>query len=144
VFPLLYKSFILLLCFTKKVFHLELQLCKFFFFLLSLISMTWWLWTELRCCFLFCRLRGYSVETAIGVIEDGGRSLKINTQNIRDVSFRVGSIYQFIGELHIEQPNNEVSCLQSLDKTRSFLPNGKSLKLKNIALLERFLDPYNV
>jgi hypothetical protein len=89
-------------------------------------------------------LRGYSVETAIGVIEDGGRSLKINTQNIRDVSFRVGSIYQFIGELHIEQPNNEVSCLQSLDKTRSFLPNGKSLKLKNIALLERFLDPYNV
>jgi len=60
--------------------------------------------------FWFCRLRGYSVETAICVIEDGGRSLKINTQNIRDVSFRVGSIYQFIGELHIEQPNNEVSC----------------------------------
>uniref|UniRef100_M4F793 Uncharacterized protein n=1 Tax=Brassica campestris TaxID=3711 RepID=M4F793_BRACM len=52
------------------------------------------------------RLKGYSVETAIGVIEDGEKSLKINTQHLRDVSFRVGSVYQFIGELHIE-PNNE-------------------------------------
>lgn len=60
------------------------------------------------CRFFFCRLKGYSVETAIGVIEDGEKSLKINTQHLRDVSFRVGSVYQFIGELHIE-PNNEVS-----------------------------------
>ncbi|KAF3597781.1 hypothetical protein DY000_02020435 [Brassica cretica] len=51
-------------------------------------------------------LKGYSVETAIGVIEDGEKSLKINTQHLRDVSFRVGSVYQFLGELHIE-PNNE-------------------------------------
>lgn len=58
--------------------------------------------------FFVCRLKGYSVETAIGVIEDGGTSLKINTQHLRDVSFRVGSIYQFIGELHID-PNNEVT-----------------------------------
>lgn len=69
--------------------------------------------------FCFCRLRGYSVETAIGVIEDGGKSLKINTQNLRDVSFRVGSIYQFIGELHIEQPNNEVSCFTEFRQNKN-------------------------
>lgn len=68
--------------------------------------------------FCFCRLSGYSVETAIGVIEDGGKSLKINTQNLRDISFRVGSIYQFIGELHIE-PNNEVSCFTEFRQNKN-------------------------
>ncbi|KAL6290803.1 hypothetical protein ACE6H2_008313 [Prunus campanulata] len=53
-------------------------------------------------------LQEYSVETAIASIIDGSDSLKINTQHLRELSFRVGSIYQFIGELLI-QPDNEVS-----------------------------------
>ena len=58
-------------------------------------------------CF-FLRLQEYSVETAIATIVDGSDSLKINTQHLRELSFPVGSIYQFIGELLI-QPDNEVS-----------------------------------
>lgn len=53
------------------------------------------------------RLQEYSVETAIAIIADGSAVLKIDSQHLRDLSFRVGSIYQFIGELHI-QPDNEV------------------------------------
>ncbi|CAA0298953.1 CST complex subunit TEN1 [Arabidopsis thaliana] len=82
-------------------------------------------------------LRGYSVETAVGVIEDGGRSLKINTHNIRDVSFRVGSIYQFIGELHIEQPNNE-AILQARTG-RNVDGIDMNLYRKTIELLRQFL-----
>ncbi|XP_021820589.1 CST complex subunit TEN1-like [Prunus avium] len=52
------------------------------------------------------KLQEYSVETAIATIIDGRDSLKINTQHLRELSFRVGSIYQFIGELLI-QPDNE-------------------------------------
>ncbi|TQD70500.1 hypothetical protein C1H46_043961 [Malus baccata] len=51
-------------------------------------------------------LHDYSVETAIATIVDGSERLKINTQHLRELSFRVGSIYQFIGELLI-QPDNE-------------------------------------
>ncbi|KAG5414802.1 hypothetical protein BRARA_A02262 [Brassica rapa] len=78
-------------------------------------------------------LKGYSVETAIGVIEDGEKSLKINTQHLRDVSFRVGSVYQFIGELHIE-PNNEARTGRNVD--------GIDINLyrKTIELLRRFLE----
>ncbi|CAN6724583.1 unnamed protein product [Malus baccata var. baccata] len=52
------------------------------------------------------KLHDYSVETAIATIVDGSERLKINTQHLRELSFRVGSIYQFIGELLI-QPDNE-------------------------------------
>ncbi|KAB2621573.1 hypothetical protein D8674_023755 [Pyrus ussuriensis x Pyrus communis] len=52
------------------------------------------------------RLHDYSVETAIATIAHGSERLKINTQHLRELSFRVGSIYQFIGELLI-QPDNE-------------------------------------
>ncbi|KAF8401419.1 hypothetical protein HHK36_012358 [Tetracentron sinense] len=52
------------------------------------------------------KLQEYSVETAIAIISDGSARLKINTEHLRDLNFRVGSIYQFIGELVIE-PNNE-------------------------------------
>ncbi|BFG22529.1 hypothetical protein CerSpe_088030 [Prunus speciosa] len=51
-------------------------------------------------------LQEYSVETAIATIIDGSDSLKINTQHLRELSFRVGSIYEFINELLI-QPDNE-------------------------------------
>lgn len=51
------------------------------------------------------RLQHYYVETAIAIIADGSATLNIDTQHLRDLSFRVGSIYQFIGELHIQQEN---------------------------------------
>ncbi|GAV83173.1 hypothetical protein CFOL_v3_26623 [Cephalotus follicularis] len=51
------------------------------------------------------KLQEYSLETAIAIITDGGAILKIDTQHLRDLGFRVGSIYQFIGELI--QPDNE-------------------------------------
>lgn len=53
------------------------------------------------------RLQEYIVETAIAVVADGNATLKIDTQHLRDISFRIGSTYQFIGELLI-QPDNEV------------------------------------
>ncbi|KAK2631442.1 hypothetical protein EUGRSUZ_H03265 [Eucalyptus grandis] len=52
------------------------------------------------------RLQEYSVETTIAMIVDGDASLKIDTQHLRDHSFHIGSIYQFIDELSI-QPDNE-------------------------------------
>uniref|UniRef100_A0A6P3Z6L0 CST complex subunit TEN1 n=1 Tax=Ziziphus jujuba TaxID=326968 RepID=A0A6P3Z6L0_ZIZJJ len=54
------------------------------------------------------KLQEYSVETAIAIIADGSANLKINTQHIRDLNFRVGSIYQFIGELLIHTDNEAV------------------------------------
>ncbi|KAJ6414060.1 hypothetical protein OIU84_006803 [Salix udensis] len=52
------------------------------------------------------RLQEYTVETAIAVVADGNATLKIDTQHLRDISFRIGSTYQLIGELLI-QPDNE-------------------------------------
>ncbi|ESR46721.1 CST complex subunit TEN1 [Citrus sinensis] len=48
------------------------------------------------------KLQDYAVETAMAIIADGNAILKIDTQHLRDLSFQVGSIYQFIGELHIQ------------------------------------------
>ncbi|KAK4802227.1 hypothetical protein SAY86_000430 [Trapa natans] len=54
-------------------------------------------------------LQEYSVETAFAIIVDGRAKLKVSTVHLRDLSFRVGSIYQFIGELRIIQPENEAT-----------------------------------
>ncbi|XP_010938352.1 CST complex subunit TEN1 [Elaeis guineensis] len=54
------------------------------------------------------KLQAYIVETAIAVITDGGVSLKIDTQHLRDISFRISSIYQFIGELLVHPENDAV------------------------------------
>ncbi|KAF7145831.1 hypothetical protein RHSIM_Rhsim04G0227800 [Rhododendron simsii] len=51
------------------------------------------------------RLQEYSVENAVALIIDGNGTLKIDTQHL-NLNLRLGSIYQFIGELLI-QPNNE-------------------------------------
>ncbi|CAL5393370.1 unnamed protein product [Camellia sinensis] len=59
----------------------------------------------LTSCYWKVWLQDYSVETALAVIIDGTASLKIDTQHL-NVNLRVGSIYQFIGELVI-QPDNE-------------------------------------
>ncbi|XP_030503275.2 CST complex subunit TEN1 [Cannabis sativa] len=52
------------------------------------------------------KLQEYSVETAIAMVVDGSAKLKINTEHLRNLSLRIGSFYQFIGELLI-QPDNE-------------------------------------
>ncbi|KAH6808659.1 telomere-capping [Perilla frutescens var. frutescens] len=51
------------------------------------------------------KLQEYNLETAVAVIVDGDASLKVDTQYLK-LNLRPGSLYQFIGELHIE-PNNE-------------------------------------
>ncbi|XP_058076924.1 CST complex subunit TEN1 [Magnolia sinica] len=54
------------------------------------------------------KLQEYCVGTAIATIVDGSVSLKIDTQHLRDLNFRVGSIYQFIGELLIQSDTDAV------------------------------------
>nr|CAD1828513.1 unnamed protein product [Ananas comosus var. bracteatus] len=54
------------------------------------------------------KLQEYSVETAVAVISDSGVSLKIDTRHLRDVVFRIGSIYQFIGELLIQSDDDAI------------------------------------
>ncbi|OAY77306.1 CST complex subunit TEN1 [Ananas comosus] len=54
------------------------------------------------------KLQEYSVETAVAVISDSGASLKIDTRHLRDVVFRIGSIYQFIGELLIQSDDDAI------------------------------------
>ncbi|CAM0145371.1 unnamed protein product [Urochloa decumbens] len=53
-------------------------------------------------------LQSYDVDSAIAVIQDGSVSLKIDTKNLRDVSFRTNSAYQFIGELLIRADNEAI------------------------------------
>ncbi|CAL5066985.1 unnamed protein product [Urochloa decumbens] len=53
-------------------------------------------------------LQSYDVDSATAVIQDGSVSLKIDTQNLRDVSFRTNSVYQFIGELLIREDNEVI------------------------------------
>ncbi|EXB56796.1 hypothetical protein L484_004103 [Morus notabilis] len=55
--------------------------------------------------FMLYRLEEYSAETAIAMVVDGDAKLKINTEHLREISFRIGSIYQFVGELI--QPDNQ-------------------------------------
>uniref|UniRef100_N1QUP3 Uncharacterized protein n=1 Tax=Aegilops tauschii TaxID=37682 RepID=N1QUP3_AEGTA len=52
-------------------------------------------------------LQSYDVDSAVAVIRDGSATMKIDTQHLRDISFRSGSIFQFIGELLI-RPNDDV------------------------------------
>ncbi|KAH0461090.1 hypothetical protein IEQ34_008665 [Dendrobium chrysotoxum] len=47
------------------------------------------------------KLQSYNVESGIAIIVDGGATLLIDTQHLRDINFRTNSIYQFIGELLI-------------------------------------------
>lgn len=64
------------------------------------------LWKDLSV-FVFCRLQEYNVETAVALIVDGNASLKIDTQHLK-FNLRIGSLYQFIGEMLIH-PDNEVN-----------------------------------
>ena len=56
---------------------------------------------------LFSSLESYDIDSAVAVIQDSSARLRIDTQHLRDISFRSGSAFQFIGELLI-QPNDDV------------------------------------
>ncbi|XP_021770808.1 CST complex subunit TEN1-like [Chenopodium quinoa] len=53
------------------------------------------------------KLLDYTVETAVAVIVDGNATLKIDTKHLK-INYRVGSIYQFIGELFFESENQPI------------------------------------
>jgi CRISPR/Cas system CMR-associated protein Cmr3 (group 5 of RAMP superfamily) len=67
---------------------------------------------------LFFSLQAYDVDSATAIIQDGSVSLKVDTQNLRDISFRTNSAYQFIGELliHAENEVRSSASLSSLDQ----------------------------
>ncbi|XP_061371964.1 CST complex subunit TEN1 [Gastrolobium bilobum] len=52
------------------------------------------------------KLHKYSLETGLATVIDGNDVLKVSTEHLRDLTFQVGSVYQFIGELLI-LPDNE-------------------------------------
>ncbi|CAI9119040.1 OLC1v1020695C1 [Oldenlandia corymbosa var. corymbosa] len=52
------------------------------------------------------KLQEYDLETAIASLVEANSSLKIDTQHLK-VNLRVGSLYQFIGELLVNSDNNE-------------------------------------
>ncbi|PIA61260.1 hypothetical protein AQUCO_00300650v1 [Aquilegia coerulea] len=83
------------------------------------------------------KLQDYSVETATAVIVDGSINLKVDTQHLRDLSFRIGSIYQFIGELHIK-PDNEAILQARVGRN----VDGMDLNLyyQSLQLLRQFQD----
>lgn len=53
-------------------------------------------------------LQSFDVDSATAVIQDGSVSLKVDTQHLRDISFRMNSAYQFIGELQIREDNDAI------------------------------------
>ncbi|KAL3505681.1 hypothetical protein ACH5RR_031063 [Cinchona calisaya] len=53
------------------------------------------------------KLQEYDLETAIASISEGNASLKIDTQHLK-VNLRIGSLYQFIGELLIDTNNEAI------------------------------------
>ncbi|KAJ3696371.1 hypothetical protein LUZ61_000076 [Rhynchospora tenuis] len=54
------------------------------------------------------KLEAYHVENRIAVISDGVVTLKVNTRNLTDLTFCIGSWYQFIGELVIGLDSNDM------------------------------------
>ncbi|XP_052309098.1 CST complex subunit TEN1 isoform X1 [Populus trichocarpa] len=85
------------------------------------------------------KLQEYTVETAIAVVADGNATLKIDTQHLRDISFRIGSVYQFIGELLI-QPDSEVLFQAILQARVGRIADGIDLSLyhQSLQLLRQF------
>ncbi|CAA0817531.1 Unknown protein [Striga hermonthica] len=81
------------------------------------------------------KLQDYDLETAIAVIVDEGASLKVDTKHL-NINIRSGSIYQFIGELHIE-PNNEAILKARVGR----IVDGLDINLYNqtLQLLKEFV-----
>ncbi|GAA0153464.1 hypothetical protein LIER_11695 [Lithospermum erythrorhizon] len=80
------------------------------------------------------KLQEYTVESAIAVIVDGSATLRIDTQLMR-LNLRIGSIYQFIGELVIE-PSSEATLKARVGRN----VDGMDLNLyhQSILLLRKF------
>lgn len=53
------------------------------------------------------KLLEYTVKTAMAVIVDESVTLKVDTHHVK-LNYRVGSIYQFIGELFFESENQAI------------------------------------
>ncbi|XP_042480257.1 CST complex subunit TEN1 [Macadamia integrifolia] len=81
------------------------------------------------------KLQDYSVDTAIAIISDGNFSLKIDTQHLRNLNLRLGSIYQFIGELFIEA-NNQATLLARVGRNVDGI--DLSLYSQSLQLLRKF------
>ncbi|KAL8484923.1 hypothetical protein ACS0TY_027283 [Phlomoides rotata] len=82
------------------------------------------------------RLEEYNVVTAEAVIVDGGARLNVDTQHLT-LNLRRGSIYQFIGELHIE-PNDQAILKARVGRN----VDGLDINLYNqtLKLLRQFQD----
>ncbi|CAA6663418.1 unnamed protein product [Spirodela intermedia] len=75
-------------------------------------------------------LQSYSVETARAVIADGASSLVVNTRHLSGITFRVGCLYQFIGELLL-CPNADTNLLARVGRN----VDGMDLHLYHQSLL---------
>ncbi|PNY00423.1 hypothetical protein L195_g023703, partial [Trifolium pratense] len=51
------------------------------------------------------RLQEYSLETGLATVIDGSDILRVSIEQLKDLKFQVGSVYQFIGELLIQSDN---------------------------------------
>ncbi|XP_073036336.1 CST complex subunit TEN1 [Primulina eburnea] len=80
------------------------------------------------------KLQEYTLETAVAVITDGNASLKVDTQHL-NLNLRPGSLYQFIGELHIE-PSNEAILKARVGRNVDGL--DLNLYLQSMQLLREF------
>nr|GMD70672.1 CST complex subunit TEN1-like [Ipomoea batatas] len=82
------------------------------------------------------KLQEYNVETDSAVISNGNASLRIDTERL-NISIRPGSIYQFIGELHIG-PSDEAILKAQVGRN----VDGMDLNLyhQSLQLLRNFVD----
>ncbi|KAK8573545.1 hypothetical protein V6N13_009635 [Hibiscus sabdariffa] len=67
----------------------------------------------------------------MAVIADQAATLKIDTRHLRELGFRIGSIFQFIGEVHI-QPHNERQLATDLQNLSVELQKKQSNYLKRL------------
>ncbi|XP_078446889.1 telomere-capping, CST complex subunit isoform X2 [Wolffia australiana] len=84
------------------------------------------------------RLVSYNIETALAVVGgEGDATLVVNTRYLRDISFLVGRLYQFIGELVIPH-NSNASLLARVGRN----VDGMDLHLyhQSLLLLRQFED----
>ncbi|GAU11461.1 hypothetical protein TSUD_344520 [Trifolium subterraneum] len=70
-------------------------------------------------CHASHRLQEYSLETGLATVIDGSDILKVSIEQLKDLKFQVGSVYQFIGELLI-QSDNKVHACQGLVKALAY------------------------
>ncbi|XP_045796666.1 CST complex subunit TEN1 isoform X2 [Trifolium pratense] len=53
-------------------------------------------------------LQEYSLETGLATVIDGSDILRVSIEQLKDLKFQVGSVYQFIGELLIQSDNKAI------------------------------------